>query len=107
MSSEEINVEKKVGAIVIDAIASHIEVEHAQVTSDMSLTDLESLDRQDVLMEIEEQCDRMPPLDKHNLRLQLPDMKAQNAKTVADLTSVVLAEVETLLSSASGDTQTR
>lgn len=101
---EGIDLEKKVTSIVVDAVASHTGIEASQLERDTEL-DIDSMDWQDILMEIEEQCDQIPPIDKRNLRTRLPDSDIQAVHTIGGLIDVTLQTAMTLLSS-SGDTET-
>jgi len=105
MSFGNFDIESEVRTIVVDAVASTADIDREHVVPTMPLIDLDSLDRQEILMEIEQQCDDLPLLEKHDLHIQLPDKKIQKAKTIADLIAVTLFAFETLLPSASGDTQ--
>lgn len=102
--SEGFDLEKTVADIVIDAVAATIGEEHSRVDTTMPLADIESLDRQEIFMEIEEGCDSIPEIDKRNISVQLPDA-IQDTKTIADLIATTLSTVETLLHETSGNAQ--
>ena len=105
MPFEDFNAEEEVKKIVVDAVAANTHMEKEHVLPTILLSDIESLDLQEILIEIEEQCDALQPLEKRNLRIRISDEEAQKAKTVSDLIALTVASVESILREVSGDTE--
>lgn len=106
MGFEGINVEQVVRPIVMDAVASQFHGDPGQVSPEMPLNDIESLDLQELLIAIEEECDAIPEVEKRQLRVIIADEEAQRAKSVSDLITITVASVERMLAQESGGTKT-
>lgn len=105
MGFEGINVEQVVRPIVMDAVASHFPGDPGRVSPEMPLNDIESLDLQELLMDIEEGCDAIPVVEKRQLCVIIADEEAQRAKSVSDLITITIASVERVLAQESGGTE--
>ena len=103
MASESANLEQDIHDIVIDAYASSAGIDHERVTVEMLLSDLDSLDLQSFLMETEDQCDKLHPLRNYKGHFNLPDEELEKARTVADIVSITVATVASILHKSSGD----
>ncbi|OIO53306.1 hypothetical protein AUJ46_05550 [Candidatus Peregrinibacteria bacterium CG1_02_54_53] len=82
---DEFDLESEVLAIVQDAIGVTIGVDPDAVQPAMALDELDEQQFAEALMEVEDQCERLPPLDNHPTHFHLTDTMIEKAKTVGDL----------------------